>query len=98
LLEVEIGEQGDDRADLFQVVVGTPEGLRNLQPSSCKVLTDRATLILSEFTWPDLHKALREIVIRCTSNNWNESVLRLQRYFRWEYEDYARDGDLSRRG
>jgi hypothetical protein len=92
LLEAEIGERGDDRRDLFQIIVATPEGLRTLTPTEPPVLTDRATLVLTEFSWPALHRVLARIVRECAADDWSATVLRLQRYFRWEYEDYTVDG------
>jgi len=91
LLEAEIGERGSGRSDLFQVVVATPEGLRQLPVNEASILTDRATLVFADFSWSALHKTLGRIVRRCTAEDWNGSVLRLQRYFRWEYEDYVAD-------
>jgi hypothetical protein len=89
LLELEVGERGVDKRDLFQVMVATPEGLRKLTPSDGSVISDRALLVLSEFSWPLLHATLRRILDRCASRDWSETVLRLQRYFEWEYEDYV---------
>jgi hypothetical protein len=86
LLEMEIGTTGDERTDIFQVVVATPEGLRAMCPKD--VIRERATLILSEYSWGLLKRTCTGIVDRCAASTWNESVLRLQRYFAWEYEDY----------
>jgi hypothetical protein len=88
LLELEIAEEGDERADLFQVVVATPEGLRRLPADANAVLSDRGALILAEFSWPRLHATLHRILRECGAEDWSAAVLRLQRYFLWEYEDY----------
>ena len=88
LLQLEIGEQGDDRKDLFQIMVATPEGLRARAKAS--VLADRATLVVSELDWNSLLQELGKIVQACNGCDWNDSVSKLQRYFRWEYEDYVK--------
>jgi hypothetical protein len=87
LLQVEIAEAGDNRADVFSIMVATLEGLR--QHGRGEVISDRATLILSRFSWPAVRQWLDATLARCGGRDWNESVLRLQRYFRWEYEDFA---------
>jgi hypothetical protein len=88
LLELEIGETHRDAADLFQVMVATPEGLR--EHARGNIISERATLVLSEFSWPSLHRALQDILRKCQTTDWPQSCLRLQRYFRWEYEDFVR--------
>jgi hypothetical protein len=90
-LELEVGERGVDGADLFQVIVATPEGLRRLPASSNGVLADRGLIVLDRFDWQLLRKVLNDILVACAAETWNESVLRLQRYFFWEYEDYRDD-------
>lgn len=91
LVELEIGEAGVDGADVFYVVVTTPEALRVKATEGDPVLRDRATLVVSDFDWPRIRATLERIVETCAAKDWRESVLRLQRYFKWEYEDYRRD-------
>lgn len=90
LLEIEIGETDDERADLFTIQIATPEGLRTKLSPSGGVLADRAMLVLSEYSWHGVQRTIQQLVQACAAPTWNESVLRLQRYFRWEYEDYTR--------
>lgn len=89
LLEMEIGDKAADGADLFYVVIATPEGLRSDSPRS--VLVERATLVFSEFSWDIVKTTLQNILTRCSGDSWNAAVVRLQRYFQWEYEDYRMD-------
>jgi hypothetical protein len=87
LLEVEIGVAGEDGADIFQLMIATPEGLR--RHAGGEVIAERALVVVSDFSWAQVRKTLGAIVDRCAANDWSESVLRLQRYFSWEYEDYV---------
>ena len=89
LLELDIGLLGNHRSDVFSLVVATPKGLTAKQKRP--VLVERATVVVSEYSWPFVIRAIEDIVRRCEGRNWNESVLKLQRYFRWEYEDYSMD-------
>jgi hypothetical protein len=86
-VEMEIGETGVEGADLFGVMVATPEGLRRYAKND--VISERGLLVLSEFSWEIVRKSLDRILEECADESWNESVLRLQRYFHWEYEDYV---------
>jgi hypothetical protein len=87
LLELEIGTVGENQRDIFQVVVATPEGLR--KHSRSEVICERATLVLSNYSWSLLQRTCTNIVRRCEASSWEEAVLRLQRYFEWEYEDFV---------
>jgi len=85
VLEVEIGERRDERADLFYVTVATPEGLRN----NHNVPTTRAgPLMISNYSFLGLRREVERIVGSCTATSWDESVERLQEYFDHEYADY----------
>ena len=92
LVEMEIGEAGVDGADLFQVVVATPEALRAKSKIGMNTIRDRSTLVVSNYDWQEIEKSLETIVLKCESENWATSTLSLQRYFKWEYEDYKMDG------
>ncbi len=91
LLEMNIGEVGADSSDVFQVLIATPEGLRVVDPNDDFVLSDRACLIVREYSWKNILKKINQIVKVCSANDWVESTIRLQRYFQWEYEDYLMD-------
>jgi hypothetical protein len=96
LLELDIGPVGKEGADIFQVMVGTPEGLRKLATADARgVLSNRAAIILHEFSWTALRGAIAAILRECDSSDWKESVLRLQRFFEWEYEDYVQESDAN---
>lgn len=88
LLEIEIGQKDHPSRDLFHVVVATPEGLRHYGRGK-QLLAERATLVLAEYSWTILRSSVEAIVKRCQSATWEESLLKLQRYFAWEYEDYV---------
>lgn len=90
LLEMEIGPTAEAGADLFQVVVTTPAGLSDLGTSAPpEVLIGRALIVMNEFSWPTLRTWVEEVVGICSANSWTECTQKLQRFFLWEYEDYA---------
>ncbi len=98
LVELELScTGGQGAADLFQIVVATPEGLRKHQETHAdalgEVLSERAMLVVSDYSWPRVRRTLKDIVKRCEGADWTESVARLQRYFEWEYENYVMDSE-----
>jgi len=92
LVEMEIGEAGVEGADLFQVIVATPEALRAKSKVGTNVIRERSTLIVSNYDWLEISKSLENIVRKCESETWAISTFNLQRYFKWEYEDYNMEG------
>lgn len=88
LIEIEIGETGVEGADLFQVVVATPEALRARSITGKYTIRDRSTIVVSNYDWKKIKNALEAIIRSCESESWETSTLNLQRYFVWEYETY----------
>lgn len=88
LLQVEIGASGDERADVFSCVVATPDGVKRL-PDANGIVCDRALLVVTEFSWELVAAWLDAVLLKCSSQDWQTSVGLLQRYFKWEYEDYV---------
>lgn len=86
LVEFEVGVAGGRGKDVFSVLIATPEALR--RHASGVIICSRATMVVSEFLWGDVRSALLQTIRECAGASWSESVLKLQRYFHWEYEDY----------
>tara|TARA_R110002111_G_scaffold100976_6_gene156542 strand:+ start:102550 stop:102933 length:384 start_codon:yes stop_codon:yes gene_type:complete len=79
----------------FFIIVATPEGLAKkameFDTTDEKFIIDRNLIIMKNYSWGAFVDHLNEIVTACTRETWNESVLCLQRYFLWEFEDYDPD-------
>ena len=89
--DIEIGEVSDERRDLFYVTVATPEALRMRASDGARVISERALLVVSEYTLKGLIEAISAIVSKCERSTWSDSVIALQRYFQYEYEDYKEE-------
>ncbi len=88
---IAIGVEGDERADNFQLVVATPTGIRKwAEEYKLDLVLKRNVFVYREFSWKSLKRDIDAVVKKCESDTWNESVLKLQRYFLWEYEDYTK--------
>jgi hypothetical protein len=86
-LQLEIGCSGRIGADIFDAMVATPEGLRGKAvPDDTGALSVRGLLVFREFSWSSLRRTIDVILAQCQAETWEESVLRLQRFFFWEYE------------
>lgn len=89
LLQLDIGVAGETGSDTFDVILATPEGLAAARDDAVGAIAHRATIVVRHFSWELVRGILNEIIQRCESDTWANSVLRLQHYFKWEYEDYA---------
>jgi hypothetical protein len=85
-IELSIGETGRAGADIFTVHVGTPEAVLEYHRHTDSAAT-RAVLV-REWSWPDIERALRDIVARCDTGEWRLSVAELERHFHYEFQDY----------
>jgi len=86
-ISMNIGETGSAAGDLFQTIVATPEGLRQASGRFGPVVSTRGLMVVSKFSWQLVRNTLTEIVVSCAAEDWPRSVLKLERYFIWEYED-----------
>ncbi len=86
LLEFEVGNATS--ADVFSVIVATPEALRARASDQTFILAGRATIIVFDYDWDRIKKGIESIVRDCTKDlaDWHAAAAALQRHFRWEYE------------
>ena len=91
LLQMGIGPEDEAGSDIFEIILASPEGLRSRCTDESIVIADRALLVLKEFDWPRIQRHLHRVVSSCSGRDWIEVSARLQRFFCWEYEDYAEE-------
>jgi hypothetical protein len=80
-LELSIGLTGGEAADLFQVVVATPQAVRG-KPERRRA----RLLIVEQYNWPKIRATLQQWVRECEGQTWDEIVTCLRQRFDWEYE------------
>jgi hypothetical protein len=78
---VSIGSPGSPEADLFQVVVATPAGLRERCPKNRFL-----GLVVDRFEPRLVEEAIRAFVATAEGPDWEGVVERLSASMRWEYE------------
>lgn len=91
LLQLGIGPKDEPASDNFEVILASPEGLRTKCTGESIVIGDRGLLVLQEFDWLQVQNHLRHVVASCSGRDWIEVSAKLQRFFFWEYEDYAEE-------
>lgn len=89
-VNVEILKSDEDLGEWFSFTIATPEALRARATETPSILVDRAFLIVSEFDWDTILAHLKKILDKCAAPTLHDSIPLLQRYFRWDYDDYSR--------
>lgn len=86
LLELSIGLEGEEGADLFQIMVCTPKFLMGKFGMN-NIVVGLHYLIVFKYDYTMIYDKLKELF--CISgNNWSEISNKLSYYGHWEYQDY----------
>ena len=83
LVEVEIGPEGIDGADVFSFEVITPTRIAGQGPR-----WGRGLLILDSVSWHAIETALTKLLKHCSGDDWNEISAELNKELHWEFENY----------
>lgn len=89
LIEAEIGAEGGAGADLFQIMVCTPDWIKE-KYSDRKTVWGRHMLIVFEFDLAEIREAINRYVEGCVADDWPGLALKLARIGAWEFEDYQK--------
>ncbi len=85
-LSLDIGSIGEKGADLFQVVIISPEAM-TLRWENDQCYWGRHYIIVKEWNWNRIYKFINDKVVSCSAPTWEEVAGKLSRHFAWEYED-----------
>ena len=85
LCEAEIGEKDGRGADLFHFTVATPRFL--LREGG--VTWGRGYLIVDQFSWSAVDRALEKLCLHAWRPTWPESAAALAKELHWEFENYT---------
>jgi hypothetical protein len=83
-LEISIGPAGGTAAELFAIVVATPQALHG-RPDRRK----GKLLVIHQYDWQEVRATLERWVSECERPTWEEVCDCLRTRFGWEYEGYA---------
>ncbi len=84
---VTIGPPGEHGADLFQIAVATPLGLKGRWTKGKFV-----GLVVDRFDPPLVEQAIREFVAHNQALTWKGVIDLLRAKMRWEYEGFGAEG------
>jgi len=83
-LDAEIGPSHSPGADRFSFDVVTPLALA----AANEIRWGSGLLILPEFSWEEVTRALARLLAQCSRPTWDEVVTALSAELRWEFENY----------
>lgn len=86
-IELEIGYEGGNGADLFQMTVCTPGWLNKENVGHTAVL-GHELLIVFDYNWPMIRSYLENRISSVTADDWPTLAMKLSRFASWEFDDY----------
>lgn len=84
LVEVSIGVEGIEGADIFSFVAVTPKALLN----ETSYRWGRGWLILETFSWAQVEDAAEELCADMSGASWEQVARELNKWLHWEYDNY----------
>jgi hypothetical protein len=87
LLELEIGTPDAVGADIFNLMVCTPQWIEQ-QYAGEGSIWGRGMLVVFNYDISDIQSIVRKHIGRYTAPTWEELAIKLNRITKWEYEDY----------
>ncbi|HKC53265.1 MAG TPA: Imm8 family immunity protein [Burkholderiales bacterium] len=84
LFQAAIGPKNGEGEEVFNFEVVTPQYLaRNVLPR-----WGRGALIVEQFSWPAVERALERLLAQAHRNSWREVAETLNHELRWEFDNY----------
>lgn len=87
LIEAQIGPENEKGADIFQIMVCTPDWIKTNYLAH-KTVWGRHMLIVFEYDLIEIESAINRYLESCTAGDWHGLALKLSRIGGWEFEDY----------
>lgn len=85
-LEMDIGWEDEEAADIYSVIVATPNGVLDVGKNSLVFGEIHRILLLDLYSWRAVRTSIEAKVSAIDTYDESEAVLMLERYFYWEYE------------
>ena len=89
LLQALIGPSGHEGEESFDMVVCTPEWLKQKYPN--EIISGAHYLIVPHFDYEELERFISSFARRSCGGTWQEIAHKLSRLGKWEFEDYREE-------
>jgi hypothetical protein len=87
LIQAMIGPHNGSGEESFDFVVCTPEWLASQMPESGYTF-GRHHLVVRRYDYATIWSAIEDLCNQATGQNWHSVAAFLNRYGKWEFEDY----------
>ncbi|WP_239366280.1 Imm8 family immunity protein [Snodgrassella communis] len=87
LLEMNIGITGDNKSDIYSIIIATPEGIINLNKDKVKLPKLYKILLLNQYDWDKVRSAIDEKLAYINPSDGQQAFDKLASSFYWEYEN-----------
>lgn len=85
-IEVGIGPKGEDSSEIFSFTAITPKAMMAFEGTHW----GRGYLILDQFSWGAIDRALSKLLLHCWGENWQVVTAKLNKELHWEFENYQK--------
>lgn len=86
LLEMTIGITGENKGDIYSVIVATPEGILDLNKAIIKKAELYKILLIYKYDWNQIRNIIDEKLASIHPNEGLQAYDKLANMFYWEYE------------
>jgi hypothetical protein len=87
LVEMDIGSDEGEGADIFELVVCNPAGLQK-RVSDAGPMFGHHHLVVAKWDWPQIRNLIVSTIEGEQAPTWDGLAARIGRIARWEFEDY----------
>ena len=84
-IEVEIGPQDGEGADIFSFTAVTPSNIE----VDVNARWGHGLLILDRFSWKVVESALQKLLLHCQRPTWQAVADELRKQLHWEFDNYT---------
>lgn len=88
LLEMSIGISDENSADIYSVIIATPEGIYSLKDKKNMLNQEYKLILIDEYSWKEVISIIESIVSGIDLNLINNDYIsqELCKHFYWEYD------------
>jgi len=91
LLEIDIGIENEEGADIFNIVLCTPKWVEEFYEKN-DMLLGLYHIFVFEYNYEKLYKKLKELMC-IEGKDWDEIATKLSYIGHWEFQDYKELGE-----